>query len=156
MAKLLEYLIKVSEGREFCDLGVPLMSMMNNVICRMAMSTRPWENADEAEKIKKLIEELAVVGGKLSAGDILGPLGKFDLLGYGKKLKKALEKFDRLVEDIMKKHEENTTGRKGKDLMDILMETCNDPSAEVKLTRKDIKAFFLVSNNSLKVRLEPC
>ncbi|KAK6244127.1 hypothetical protein QUC31_010536, partial [Theobroma cacao] len=143
MAKLLEYLIKVSEGREFCDLGVPLMSMMNNVICRMAMSTRPWENADEAEKIKKLIEELAVVGGKLSAGDILGPLGKFDLLGYGKKLKKALEKFDRLVEDIMKKHEENTTGRKGKDLMDILMETCNDPSPEVKLTRKDIKAFFL-------------
>ena len=122
------------------------MTMMNNVICRMSMSTKPWDNADEADKIKKLIEELAVVGGKLSAGDILGPLGKFDLLGYGRKLKKALEKFDQLVEEIMKKHEENS-GRQGKDLMDIIMETCDDPSSEVKLTRKDIKAFFLVSNS---------
>ncbi|OMO70237.1 Cytochrome P450 [Corchorus olitorius] len=140
--RLLEYLVKVSEGTEFCDLGARLTTMMNNVICRMAMSTRPWENAEEAQKIKKLIEELAVVGGKLSAGEILGPLGKFDLLGYGGKLTNALKKFDQLVEDIMKKHEEDS-GRQGKDLMDIIMETCNDPTSEVKLTRKDIKAFFL-------------
>ncbi|XWS56243.1 hypothetical protein CRYUN_Cryun09bG0069200 [Craigia yunnanensis] len=140
--KLLEYLVKVSGENEFCDLGAPLMTMMNNVICRMGMSTKPWDNAEEADNIKKLIEELAVVGGKLSAGEILGPLGKFDLLGYGRKLKNALEKFDQLVEEIMKKHEENND-RQGKDLMDIIMETCDDPSSEIKLTRKDIKAFFL-------------
>ncbi|OMO71598.1 Cytochrome P450 [Corchorus olitorius] len=139
--RLLEYLVKVSEGTEFCDLGARLTTMMNNVICRMAMSTRPWENAEEAQKIKKLIEELAVVGGKLSAGEILGPLGKFDLLCYGGKLRNALEKFDQLVEDIMKKHEEDS-GRQGKDLMDIIMETCNE--TQLLKSSLDIKAFFLV------------
>ncbi|XP_022769491.1 3,9-dihydroxypterocarpan 6A-monooxygenase-like [Durio zibethinus] len=147
--KLLEYLISVSREEESCDLGTPLTTLMNNVICRTAMSTSLSDNnTDEAKKIKELVEEMQVAGEMLCVGDILGPLGKFDLLGYGRKLKKAIGKFDQLVENIMKKHEDqNETGEirsgQGKDLMDVLLETSNDPSAEVKLTRKDVKAFFL-------------
>ncbi|OMO66362.1 hypothetical protein COLO4_30616 [Corchorus olitorius] len=143
--KLLQYLVNVSSKKEYCNLSSLITTMMNNVICRMAMST---STSDEAEKIKELVEEMGDLAGKLSAGDILGPLKKLDLFGYGRKLKKALDKYDKLVEEIMKKHEENSvSGRQeGKDLMDDLMETCNDPSAEVKLTKTDIKAFLRVSS----------
>ncbi|OMO66333.1 Cytochrome P450 [Corchorus olitorius] len=139
--KFLQYLIKVSKEDEFCDLGVPITALINNVICRMAMSTSPWDDTGKSEKIKELIDEMGELAGKLSAGDILGPLNKFDLFGYGRKLKKAQAEFDELVEGIMKKHEENGS-TEGRDLMDIMLETCNDPSAEVKLTRTDVKAFF--------------
>ncbi|XVE61192.1 hypothetical protein DITRI_Ditri06bG0019800 [Diplodiscus trichospermus] len=144
IAKLLQSLMKISRERESCDLGAVLTTMTNNVICRMAMSTSLSDSAaaEEAEKVKKLVAEIAVNGGKFSAGDVLGPLAKYDLFGYGRKLRKALEKFDQWIEEILKKHEDQneTTAR---DVMDILLETCNDPSAEVKLTRKDIKAFLL-------------
>ncbi|OMO66332.1 Cytochrome P450 [Corchorus olitorius] len=148
LTKLSQYLIKVSTENESCDLSGPLIALSNNVICRMAMSTSPSDaGADEAKKIKALVDELVDVGGKLSAGDILGPLEKLDLFGYGRKFKKALCNFDQFVEEIMKKHEENSIiGKQGKDLMDILLETCNDPNAEVKLIKRDIKALLLVSH----------
>jgi hypothetical protein len=54
-----------------------------------------------------------------------------------------------LVERIIKEHEEKemegTVRSEGMDLMDILLEISRDPNAEMKLTKKEIKAFFLVS-----------
>ncbi|OMO66326.1 Cytochrome P450 [Corchorus olitorius] len=147
LTKLLQYLIKVSTENESCDLSGPLTALSNNVICRMAMSTSPSDGADEAKKIKAMVDEVVDLVGKLSAVDILGPLEKLDLFGYGRKFKKELGKFDQLVEEIMKKHVENSIiGKQGRDLMDILLETCNDPNAEVKLSKRDIKALFLVSH----------
>ncbi|OMO66348.1 Cytochrome P450 [Corchorus olitorius] len=145
LTKLLQYLIKVSTENESCDLSEPLTALSNNVICRMAMSTNPSDGGtDEAKKIKGLVDELVDIGGKLSAGDILGPLKKLDLFGYGRKFKKLLCKFDQFVEEIIKKHEENSIlGKQGRDLMDILLETYDDPNAEVKLTKTDIKALLL-------------
>jgi cytochrome P450 len=91
-----------------------------------------------------------VLGGKLSAGNILGPLAKLDLFGHGRQLRNALEKFDRLVEKIIKEHEDqremkDMEGSGWRDLMDILLAISGDSNAEMNLTRKDIKAFFLVS-----------
>jgi hypothetical protein len=61
----------------------------------------------------------------------------------------ALQRFDRLVERIMNEHEakviDGGAGDQKTDLMDILLETYRDPSAEVNLTKKDIKSFLLVS-----------
>jgi hypothetical protein len=46
----------------------------------------------------------------------------------------------------LKEHEEriNNENCEG-DMMDILLEVYRNPNAEVRLTRNDIKAFFLVS-----------
>ncbi|KAK9289313.1 hypothetical protein L1049_007468 [Liquidambar formosana] len=144
--KLLESLMKNSRDGEPCDLSMALTAMTNNVICRMAMGTRCSENDNEAHEIKEIVRDVFELGGKLSVGEVMGPLAKFDIFGYGKKLGFAIRRFDRLVERIMKEHEEKEMkgcGGEGRDLMDIMLESYRDTNAEVKLTRNDIKAFFL-------------
>ncbi|KAH8485611.1 hypothetical protein H0E87_027158 [Populus deltoides] len=149
MKKLVESMISISERGESCDLRQAIMTMTNNVICRMSMSTRCLGDGanNEAREIKDLVLQVSLLGGKLSAGNVLGPLAKLDLFGYGRQLRIALDKFDRLVERIIKEHEEKemegTVRSEGMDLMDILLEISRDPNAEMKLTKKEIKAFFL-------------
>ncbi|XLS96237.1 hypothetical protein HN51_038972, partial [Arachis hypogaea] len=144
--KLLKSLMVCSsEGRE-CDLGFELTTLTNNILCRMAMSTTCFDNNDDAVEIHGLVKEFLEVGAKLSIGEVLGPLGKFDLFGYGKKLAKVVAKFDRILERIMEEHEHDGGDDEGEttlDMMDILLRVYRDPNAQVKLTRNDIKAFFL-------------
>ncbi|CAK7342488.1 unnamed protein product [Dovyalis caffra] len=153
MKKLAQSLVNISKEGELCDLRQAIMTMTNNVICRMSMSTRCLGDGanNEAREIKDLVLQVSLLGGKLSAGNVLGPLAKLDLFGYGRQLRVALEKFDRLVERIIKEHEEKemkgTERSEGMDLMDILLEISRDPNAEMKLTRKEIKAFFLRDPN---------
>jgi hypothetical protein len=96
--------------------------------------------------IRCLVKEFMHVGAKLSMGEVFGPLGKLDLFGYGKKLRKIVGEFDKILESFLKEHEEriNNENCEG-DMMDILLEVYRNPNAEVRLTRNDIKAFFLVS-----------
>ncbi|KAJ6778711.1 P450 putative-RELATED [Salix koriyanagi] len=151
MKKLVESMINISKHGESCDLRQAIMTMTNNVICRMSMSTRCLADGatNEAREIKDLALQVSLLGGKLSAGNVMGPLAKLDLFGYGRHLRIALDKFDRLVERIIKEHEEKkmkgTERSEGMDLMDILLEISRDPNAEMELTKKEIKAFFLAS-----------
>lgn len=78
----------------------------------------------------------------------MGPwLRKFDFSGNGKEIVSTLTKYDRLIEKITEEHERNAANGSGeerkKDLMDILLETHKDTSAEVKISRYDVKSFLL-------------
>ncbi|KAK1578631.1 hypothetical protein Q3G72_031862 [Acer saccharum] len=146
--KLVESVMKCCIQGHPCDLTTEFTTLTNNTICRMAMSTRCSGKDNEAEEIKGWIRTCLQLAGKVSVGDILGPLKIFDFSGNGNKLKSALLKYDRIVEKVLKEHEEkavkgNFDPNQRKDLMDILLEVYNDPSAELKLTKKDIKSFFL-------------
>ncbi|KAH7512430.1 3,9-dihydroxypterocarpan 6A-monooxygenase [Ziziphus jujuba] len=146
VVKLYERVKARSQEGKPCDLSSELTTLTNNTICRMAVSTRCSGSDNQAEKIKNWVKECLMLAGKLSAGDILGPLRFLDLSGNGKKLVSALKCFDQLVEKIMKEHEANVNGSEEKrtmDLMDILLEIYNDPKAELKLSRNDIKSFLL-------------
>ncbi|KAF9618366.1 hypothetical protein IFM89_001001 [Coptis chinensis] len=113
----------------------------------IVMSTRCLDSCDEAEEIKKFVKETLKLGGLLSVGDVLGPLSKFDLFGHGKKLKVVMGLFDKLLEGIMREHEEKRChDKRGGDPMDVLLEILRDENSEVKLTRNDIKSFILVSD----------
>ncbi|KAI4297279.1 hypothetical protein L6164_037173 [Bauhinia variegata] len=139
--KLLEFLMMCSREGRACDLSVQLTALTNNIICRMAMSTSRVGEDNDANLVHLLIEEYVELGGKLSVGEVLGPLGKLDLFGYGRRLQKVVAKFDQVVERIMKEHEENNEEH-ARDMMDILLQVYRDPNAESRLTRNDIKAFF--------------
>lgn len=129
------------------DLSNELTALTNNMICRMAMTTQCSGTLNDAEEIRRLVKTCLDLAGKLSLGDILGPLKVLDFSGNGKKLVGALMKFDKIVERIINEHEckaKNDNSTERKDLMDILLEIGRDPTAEIKLTRKDIKSFLLV------------
>ncbi|XP_038719208.1 cytochrome P450 93A2-like [Tripterygium wilfordii] len=113
----------------------------------MALSTTCSEKVNEAEEVREIVHKCMTLAGRLlTYGDVLGPLKVFDFTGTTKKLFGALNKYDQLVERIIKEHEDKA--KKGfqedrKDLLDILLETYADPTAEVKLSRKNIKSFLL-------------
>ncbi|EEF29987.1 cytochrome P450, putative [Ricinus communis] len=144
--KLVESVMRCATEGKICDLTSEFTTLTNNTICRMAMSTRCSGSDNDAEEIKGLVKTCLELAGKLSLGDVLGPFKIFDFSGTGKKLVGALKKYDRLVERIIKEHEEKVLkGLVGdrKDLMDILLEIYNDPTAEIRLSKNDIKSFLL-------------
>ncbi|CAI0406740.1 unnamed protein product [Linum tenue] len=80
-----------------CDLGSELTAMTNNVICRMAMSTRCSGESEEAERVRRVVAECLDLAGKLSCGDALGPFfSVLDFSGNGPKLFRVLTEFDGL------------------------------------------------------------
>ncbi|XP_045793401.1 cytochrome P450 93A3-like [Trifolium pratense] len=140
LENLLKYLVIFSNENKSTDLCLDLTTYTNNILCLMTMGTTIFDK----DIIRCLVREFMHVGAKLSMGEVFGPLGKLDLFGYGKKLRKIVGEFDKILESFLKEHEEriNNEDREG-DMMDILLEVYRNPNAEVRLTRNDIKAFFL-------------
>ncbi|CAK7325412.1 unnamed protein product [Dovyalis caffra] len=147
--KLVESVMTCAREGKLCDLRKEFTAFTNNVICRMAMSTRCSGPDNDAEKVRRIGKTCLMLAGKLLIGDILGPFKIFDFsrTGNGKKLVGALKEYDCLVERLIKEHEEKAMeGFKegeGKDLMDILLEIYNDPAAEIRISKNDIESFLL-------------
>ncbi|KAH9303111.1 hypothetical protein KI387_014694, partial [Taxus chinensis] len=150
MVLFMESILKNSVGGKVIDVGSELISMANNVISRMAMSTRCSGTDAEAVECRKLVKEVALLTGKFNLGDFIYVCKNLDLQGYEKQMKDVHRRFDSLMEKILEQHEaeREAKARSGgdeqpKDLIDILFSISNDDQAEIKLTRDNIKAFIL-------------
>ncbi|KAK8630789.1 hypothetical protein V6N13_079564 [Hibiscus sabdariffa] len=145
--KLIKLLLMRSKAGEPCDLTEELSEVTNNMIYRMIVGRRCSKNLGQAAEIRNFILDSLEHAAKFDLGEMFGPLQKFDLFGNGKKIKSALMGYDRLIEQIMKDYEDNDLNNCGndheKDVMDILLETYKDTNAKVKLTRDQIKNFFM-------------
>ncbi|PPS12023.1 hypothetical protein GOBAR_AA08637 [Gossypium barbadense] len=114
----------------------------------MAMGRRYSNNPSQAAEIRKIITVTLKYAAKFHLAEVFGPLQKFDLFGKGKRLNLTLKGYDQLIEQIMKDYQDNDLkynceNDDEKDVMDILLETYKDADAEVKLTRDQIKNFFM-------------
>ncbi|KAK3017425.1 hypothetical protein RJ639_007583 [Escallonia herrerae] len=122
MGKVLELLVKCSEEGEACDLSTELTTMSSGIIARISMSMRCSESYNGSKKIRELPNEI-------------------------RRLRALLVTFDTTVEGNMSQHreerEEDNGDRRRKDVMEILMENHEDETAEVKISRNNIKAFLL-------------
>ncbi|KAI3412220.1 uncharacterized protein J3R85_017592 [Psidium guajava] len=142
--KLLRSLWKCHLLGEPCDLSTKLTTLTNNMLCRMAMSKRCSGSDHQAQEIREIVRDTMACGARLSFAEVHGPLKHVDLFGNGKRLKTALRRFDALIEQIIKEYEDDCgEASEEKDVMDILLETYRDPNAETRLTRDQIKHFFL-------------
>lgn len=136
--------LKAAEGKEV-DVGGELMRLSNNVISRMTLGKRCAEEEEEAEGIRKLVKDVAELSGTFNVSDYIWFCKNLDLQGLGKRLKEVHERFDEMMERMIKEHEENSGDGKVKDLLDILLLKFGDQNSEVKLTRENIKAFVMVN-----------
>ncbi|XVF75854.1 hypothetical protein PTKIN_Ptkin13bG0220400 [Pterospermum kingtungense] len=138
--ELLKALMKRSREGKWCDLSAELANLTNNLIFRMTMSKRFSKDGGEGKEMWKLVVEIMGLAAKLGVNEVHGILKKIDLFGNGKKLREALERYDRFVEQIMRDYEENGGGNE--DLMDILLGYYRDENAELRITRDQIKYFI--------------
>ncbi|XP_022934356.1 3,9-dihydroxypterocarpan 6A-monooxygenase [Cucurbita moschata] len=147
VGKLVERIEANSREKKPSDLRLEFTTLTNNIISRMLLSTRCCDGIDEAQEVQDLMWKINRLAGKLSLGDILGPLKVLDFSGNGKKFVTTMKRFDGLVERIMKEHEAAVNGGRDPDrkldVLDILLECHNDPNAEMNISRKDIKSFLL-------------
>ncbi|KAL0006730.1 hypothetical protein SO802_008232 [Lithocarpus litseifolius] len=143
--RLLKKVLEGASKNENVNVGAEVMKHTNNVTCRVVMSTRCSEQDGEAER--DLVKESFELAAKLCFGNVLGPFEKLGFWLYGKRALDVTRRLDKLLERVLKEHEERRkrdgSVREDKDLMDILLDVCQDEEAEVKITRTHIKAFFL-------------
>lgn len=154
--RFIELLLQKAESGEEVDVEAELLRVSNNIISRMIMNERCSEEEHEAGSVRKLIQEIAELTGKFNLSDYIWFCKNLDLQGFGKRTKDVRERFDRMMERIINEHEDarrkrNCQRKDGgesvaiKDLLDMLLDISEDESAEMRLTRENIKAFILVS-----------
>nr|XP_043636479.1 cytochrome P450 93A2-like [Erigeron canadensis] len=127
------------------DLQAQLMMLTNNVVSRTLMSERYSDVYGDAGEVRKLMTDITVFMGNFDLADYIWFFKVLDLQGFGKKLKDVHERFDALIEKIMKEHEDARKDGRGEttDILSILLDIAEDESMEIKLTRENIKAFIL-------------
>ncbi|XP_071715834.1 cytochrome P450 93A3-like [Rutidosis leptorrhynchoides] len=142
---LIKYLSQKAKEGKFVELESELMKMTNNIISRMLMSKRCSDEDDEAGDIRKILSDFAKIMGTFNLSDHIWFLKNIDLQGVGKRSKVIHERFDILIEKIITEREEARKRKEKtevKDLLDILLDIAEDESMEIKLKRKQIKAFI--------------
>ena len=127
------------------DVGKEMMKLTNNSICRMIMGRRCSEENSEAEKVEDLvIKSFSLVKKVLIANTVGRLLKKFGISLFEKEIMEVSQRYDELLEKIIKEHEEDPNKKEDRDMMDVLLEVCADDKAEVKITRNQIKALIVV------------
>jgi hypothetical protein len=151
--KFVRFLVKKGKENEAVDVAKELLRLSNNVVSRMIMSQSCSENDGEADEVRKLVQDTAHLTGKFNVSDFIWIFKNWDVQGFSKSLKEIRDRFDSMMERIIKEHQEVRRKRKEvgggdgqiKDLLDILLDILEDESSEIKLKMENIKAFILVS-----------
>ncbi|KAF7804118.1 3,9-dihydroxypterocarpan 6A-monooxygenase-like [Senna tora] len=127
---------RLLEAREVVDNRDNPLTLTNRIISRMIMSRTSSGNDEEAQDIRQLVTDTTEL--------------RFNLRGVDKRVKEIQERFDALIEGVMKGHEEERRKRKEvgeggqfRDLLYILLDIHEDENSKIKLTKHSIKAFVL-------------
>ncbi|RYR08782.1 hypothetical protein Ahy_B05g076602 [Arachis hypogaea] len=143
--RFLRLLLKRGMAGEAVDVGGELLKLSNNVISRMIMSKTHMEN-DGTEAGEDTVE----LTRKFNTSDFIWFLKNWDLQGIRKRVEEIRNRFDSMMERVIKEHQEERMKRKKegedgeiKDLLDILLDIHEDDNSEIRLTKENIKAFIL-------------
>jgi hypothetical protein len=150
--RFLRVLQKKGEAGEAIDVGGELLTLTNRIITRMTMSKTFYENDSDEEDIRKMVQDSVELAGKFNVSDFIWFFKNWDLQGMNKRLEGIMDRFDTMMERVIKEHQEERKKRKENseaahvmDLLDILLEIQEDESSEINITRENVKAFILVS-----------
>lgn len=151
--RFLRLMLMKSTADEAVDVGAELMRLTNNIMSRMLLGQRCSDSKSEADEVRKMVKELNQLGAKFNLSDTFWFCKYVDLQGFGKKLKDARNRFDAMLERIMREHEDTRKKRKEigdeddrsaeKDILDILLDIYEDERSERRLTRENVKAFIM-------------
>ncbi|CAL5037147.1 unnamed protein product [Urochloa decumbens] len=138
-----------------------LSHTMRNIL-RMAVGDK-WSGcygSEEGEAFRRALgEAFAVAGAVSSAGEWLPWLGRLDLQGFSRRMRRVHVLFDRFLEQILVEHESDSRERDGvddddkfvaRDLVDVLLSQLSDSEQqqgkeeeqEALLTRDGVKAII--------------
>ncbi|KAG2403444.1 Cytochrome P450 [Vigna angularis] len=149
--RFLRVLRTKGEAREAVDVGGELLTLTNSVISRMVLGRTWCESEGEVAEVRKMVEDTVELAGKFNVGDFVWVCRWLDLQRMKKRVEEIVEKFDGMMERVIREHMEERQRRKERgdeeekvrDLLHILLDIHEDESREMKLTRENVKAFIL-------------
>lgn len=134
-------MFRSAKKKEVVNVGVEIMKLTNNIVCRMAIGTRCSDKTTEPRRLGSWWQMLLNLGQRRES---VGAPKKSGFLVIEWTIDVVM-RFDQLLEKILKHHEEQSGKRENGDLMDTLLKVYEDDKAEVKMTRINIKTLLVVS-----------
>ncbi|XP_010530501.1 PREDICTED: cytochrome P450 705A5-like [Tarenaya hassleriana] len=131
---------KAKRGEPF-DVVNEMTKLSSNGLSRMLMGRKMSEENGEAEQVKDLVVKSFGLMRKLFLAYGLRPLKKIGISFFEREIREVSQKFDELLEKILREHEENPN-REQKDTMDLLLEAYHDENAQYKISRDQMKSFL--------------
>ncbi|QCD97483.1 flavonoid 3'-monooxygenase [Vigna unguiculata] len=143
--RFIQRLLQKGVAGEAVDFGGELMTLSNNIVSRMTVGHTSTE-----KELTKLVADAAELLGQFNISDFIWFLKRFDLQGFNVRLKKTRDRFDAVLDRIIKQREEERRNKKEtggtrpfKDMLDVLLDIFEDESSEMKLNKDNMKSFIL-------------
>ncbi|MQM20710.1 hypothetical protein Taro_053736 [Colocasia esculenta] len=154
LTNLLGTLMEGARRGEAVDVSRELIRMTNNTIARMTTSrtcsvAEGEESAADPEESMKLVKQVAELIGSFNLTDHVWLLRGWDVQGLNRRIEEVHRGFDAMMERIIRQKEKARKARKEgddpgvKDLLDLLLDVSEDESADVRLTRENVKGIVL-------------
>nr|AAD40978.1 cytochrome P450 H2O2-dependent urate-degrading peroxidase [Glycine max] len=157
--KFLRVMAQSAEAQKPLDVTEELLKWTNSTISMMMLG--------EAEMIRDIAREVLKIFGEYSLTDFIWPLKYLKVGKYEKRIDDILNKFDPVVERVIKKRREIVRRRKNGEVvegeasgvfLDTLLEFAEDETMEIKITKEQIKGlvvdFFSAGTDSTAVATE--
>nr|SBU44857.1 isoflavone synthase enzyme [Glycine max] len=157
--KFLRVMAQSAEPQKPLDVTEELLKWTNSTISMMMLG--------EAQEIRDIAREVLKIFGEYSLTDFIWPLKYLKVGKYEKRIDDILNKFDPVVERVIKKRREIVRRRKNGGVvegeasgvfLDTLLEFAEDETMEIKITKEQIKGlvvdFFSAGTDSTAVATE--
>ncbi|XP_058772963.1 2-hydroxyisoflavanone synthase-like [Vicia villosa] len=144
--KVLKVMAHSAETQEPLNITEELLKWTNNTISMIMLG--------EAEEVRDIAHDVDKIFGEYSFTNFIWPLNMFKLRNYEKKIEDIFNKYDPIIEKIIKKRQEIVNKRKGKNgdiqegeqsvvFLDTLLEFAQDETMEIKITKEQIMGFVV-------------
>lgn len=144
--KTLKVMAQSAQTQQPLDMTEELLKWTNNTISMIMLG--------EAEEVKDLARDTVKIFGEYSLTDFIWPLKKLKVGKYEQRIEEIFNKFDPVIEKVIKKRQEIVNRRKNGQVdeseesvvfLDTLLEFAADETMEVKISKEQIKGLVVVS-----------
>nr|G4XV71.2 RecName: Full=2-hydroxyisoflavanone synthase; Short=2HI synthase; AltName: Full=Cytochrome P450 93C2; AltName: Full=Isoflavonoid synthase [Glycyrrhiza uralensis] len=159
--KVLRVMALSAESQVPLNVTEELLKWTNSTISRMMLG--------EAEEIRDIARDVLKIFGEYSLTDFIWPLKKLKVGQYEKRIDDIFNRFDPVIERVIKKRQEIRKKRKERNgeveegeqsvvFLDTLLDFAEDETMEIKITKEQIKGlvvdFFSAGTDSTAVATE--
>lgn len=146
--KVLRAMALSAESQVPLNVTEELLKWTNSTISRMMLG--------EAEEIRDIARDVLKIFGEYSLTDFIWPLKKLKVGQYEKRIDDIFNRFDPVIERVIKKRQEIRKKRKERNgeveegeqsvvFLDTLLDFAEDETMEIKITKEQIKGLVVVS-----------
>ncbi|XP_043688632.1 cytochrome P450 736A117-like isoform X2 [Telopea speciosissima] len=135
------------------DLREVLMSLTNDIICRVALGKKYGGEEGSGRRFRKMMIELGYLLGVFNVGDFIPWLSWVNyVIGLEERVEKLFAEIDSFLDEVIEDHIHGKRGEYvgnydaddgGKDFVDFLLRIQQDKNAEITLGREHIKGIVM-------------